>query len=64
MGKRRVALIVGGWSREREISLKSGEFVYKSLDKAKYQVERYDPRSDLVRLIQWSGMIRDQIWSD
>jgi len=57
MGKRRVALIAGGWSREREISLKSGEFVYKNLDKAKYQVERYDPRSDLVRLIHDSKNI-------
>jgi len=51
MGKRRVALIAGGWSREREISLKSGEFVYKSLDKGKYQVRRYDPSTELVRLI-------------
>ena len=57
MSKQRVALIAGGWSREREISLKSGEFVYKSLDKAKYQVERYDPRSDLVRLIHDSKNI-------
>jgi D-alanine-D-alanine ligase len=52
MGKRRVALIAGGWSREREISLKSGEFVYKSLNKGKYHVRRYDPSTELVRLIQ------------
>jgi len=57
MAKRSVALIAGGWSREREISLRSGEFVYENLDKAKYEVERYDPRSDLVRLIHDSKNI-------
>ena len=57
MGKRRVALIFGGWSREREVSLKSGEYVYRCLDKDKYEVERYDPPSDLVRLIHDSKNI-------
>jgi D-alanine-D-alanine ligase len=51
MAKRRVALIAGGWSREREVSLKSGEYVYRCLDKDKYGVARYDPPMDLVRLI-------------
>jgi D-alanine-D-alanine ligase len=51
MAKRRVALIAGGWSREREVSLKSGEYVYRCLDKDKYEVDRYDPPMDLVRLI-------------
>jgi len=52
MGKLRIALIAGGWSREREISLKSGENVYNGLDKAKYEVKRYDPSKDLLRLIE------------
>ncbi|MFB0520365.1 MAG: D-alanine--D-alanine ligase [Desulfatiglandales bacterium] len=52
MGKLRVALIAGGWSREREISLKSGEWVYNALDKDKYEVRRYDPSKDLLRLVQ------------
>ncbi|MCD6265285.1 MAG: D-alanine--D-alanine ligase [Deltaproteobacteria bacterium] len=54
MGKLRVALIAGGWSREREISLKSGQYVYDNLDKDKYDVKRYDPSRDLLRLIEES----------
>jgi len=57
MGKLRVALIAGGWSREREISLKSGEFVYNGLDKDKYEVKRYDPSKDLLELIKDSKNI-------
>lgn len=57
MGKLRIALISGGWSREREVSLKSGDAVYSALDKDKYEVRRYDPRDDLIRLIQDSGRI-------
>ena len=57
MGKRTVALIAGGWSREREVSLQSGAFVYESLDKDKYEVRRYDPRSDLDILIRDSKEI-------
>jgi D-alanine-D-alanine ligase len=52
MGKLRIALIAGGRSGEREISLKSGEAVYASLDRKKYEVYRYDPRDDLIKLIQ------------
>jgi len=54
MGKLRIALIAGGWSREREISLKSGQYVYDNLDKDKYEVKRYDPSKDLLRLIEES----------
>ena len=52
MEKLRIALLSGGWSGEREISLKSGEAVFRALDKKKYHVTRYDPREDLVRLIR------------
>ena len=52
MGRLRIALLSGGWSGEREISLKSGEAVYRALDKEKYHVTRYDPRDELIDLIQ------------
>ena len=52
MGRLRIALLSGGWSGEREISLKSGEAVYLALDKQKYDVTRYDPRDDLPVLMR------------
>jgi D-alanine-D-alanine ligase len=52
MGKLRLALLAGGWSGEREISLMSGEAVFRALDQRKYHVTRYDPRDDLVALIE------------
>ncbi len=52
MGKLRVALIAGGKSSEREVSLKSGAQVYEALDKSKYDIRRYDPLSDLDRLVR------------
>ena len=51
-GKIRIALLAGGWSREREVSIKSGEAVYRAIDKGKYDVIRYDPRDDLRALIE------------
>lgn len=46
-----IALLSGGVSSEREVSLSSGEQVFAALDKDKYDVRRYDPRSDLPRLV-------------
>jgi D-alanine-D-alanine ligase len=46
-----VALLMGGVSSEREVSLKSGNQVYEALDKKKYYVVRYDPKEDLQKLI-------------
>ena len=51
MDKLTVALLSGGRSAEREVSLKSGEQVYQALVKEKYHIRRYDPRDDLARLI-------------
>ncbi len=51
MKKIRLALLSGGNSSEREVSLKSGDQVYAALDKTKYDIRRYDPRSDLGLLI-------------
>ncbi len=47
-----VALLAGGRSAEREVSLKSGAQVYEALNKERYDVLRYDPRDDLLRLAQ------------
>jgi len=52
MGKMRLALIAGGKSSEREVSLKSGSQVYQALDKDKYDIRRYDPLTDLERLVR------------
>ncbi|MFZ1984541.1 MAG: D-alanine--D-alanine ligase [Desulfatitalea sp.] len=49
--KKTIALLCGGISSEREVSLKSGQQVFQSLDKAKYEVRRYDPQTDLPRLV-------------
>nr|MBL0717301.1 ATP-grasp domain-containing protein [Desulfobacterales bacterium] len=51
MKKLHIALLSGGVSSEREISLKSGDQVYAALDKQKYRVTRYDPKTDINRLV-------------
>ena len=51
MKKLTVALLSGGISSEREISLKSGDQVYEALDKEKYTIILYDPKTDLARLV-------------
>ncbi len=47
----RVALLAGGISSERDISIKSGNQVYDALDKGKYDIARYDPATDLGKLV-------------
>ncbi len=51
MAKLTIALLAGGISSEREVSLNSGDQVYAALDKSKYQVLRYDPKQDLAQLL-------------
>ncbi len=51
MKKRTIALLSGGVSPEREVSLNSGTQVYDALDKNKYDVVRYDPKTDLAKLV-------------
>ena len=48
--RRRIAVLAGGWSAERAVSLKSGEAVFRALDPGKYDVAMYDPRDDLMAL--------------
>ncbi|MGD8391883.1 MAG: D-alanine--D-alanine ligase [Desulfobacterales bacterium] len=52
MGKLTLALLSGGVSSEREVSLNSGDQVYAALDKDKYHIIRYDPKTDLARLVE------------
>ncbi|MCP4367002.1 MAG: D-alanine--D-alanine ligase [Deltaproteobacteria bacterium] len=51
MKKLTVALLSGGISSEREVSLNSGKQVYEALDKEKYEVINYDPKTDINRLV-------------
>ncbi len=51
MGKINLALLSGGISSEREVSLNSGNEVYKALNKTKYEILRYDPAYDLKKLV-------------
>ena len=57
MKKLSVALLSGGISSEREISIKSGDQVYEALDKEKYTIIRYDPKTDLARLVSDASQI-------
>lgn len=50
MAKKRLALLAGGISDEREVSLRGAVGVEKALDPARYEVVRYDPATDLARL--------------
>jgi len=51
MGKIKIAVLAGGWSNEREISIIGGKAVEKGLDRVKYDVKMYDPRDDLQEII-------------
>ena len=48
--KLRIALLAGGRSAEREVSLKGAAEVARALDPDKYEVSRYDPATDLQKL--------------
>lgn len=52
-----VALLSGGKSAEREISLKSGDQVGQALNAERYDVRRYDPGHELPRLVKEAGEI-------
>jgi len=57
MSRLSVALIAGGVSGEREVSLKGAEGVEQALDPQKYEVVRYDPATDLPRIAADAGSI-------
>jgi D-alanine-D-alanine ligase len=45
--KIRIAVLSGGWSKERNVSLKSGNAVLGALDSEKYETKAFDPKEDL-----------------
>lgn len=47
MAKVKLALLVGGVSGERDVSLNTGKMIYKALNKEKYEITKYDPKTDL-----------------
>jgi D-alanine-D-alanine ligase len=51
MQKITVALLSGGISSERDVSIKSGNEVYNALNKEKYEIIRYDPKTDLAKIV-------------
>lgn len=57
MGKIRLALLAGGVSDEREVSLSGATAVEEALDLGKYDVIRYDPATDLAKLAQDAGKL-------
>ena len=50
--KIKLAIITGGTSNERSISLASGKMVEKFLDQKKFQIKRYDTKNELKQLFQ------------
>jgi D-alanine-D-alanine ligase len=57
MEKMKIAVVSGGWSREREVSLKSGRAVLAAMNREKYRVMHFDPRDDLDRLVRSRGEV-------
>lgn len=53
----RIAVILGGWSSEREISLLGGQCICKALDREKYEVATYDPLKELQELVEHAKKI-------
>ncbi len=54
----KIALLSGGLSKEREVSLKSGKKIYETLKK-KYRVFQYDPKKDMEKL--WRDALSKKI---
>lgn len=52
-----IAVLMGGNSSEREVSLQTGLFVAEHLDRKKYKVEAYDTALDLPKLIKYHESI-------
>lgn len=57
MSKLRLALIFGGNSSEREVSIAGGNSVLEALDSSKYDIKVYDPKYDLEALFKEASQI-------
>ncbi len=55
--KIRVALLAGGRSGEREVSLAGAAGLEAAIDREKYDLRRYDPKTDLSLLAEEAGSI-------
>ncbi|EFK06332.1 D-ala D-ala ligase N-terminal domain protein [delta proteobacterium NaphS2] len=55
--KLRIAVLSGGWSKERSVSIKSGDAVLGALNNDKYDSRIFDPKEDLNLLWQKRGEI-------
>ena len=55
--KIRIALLAGGTSGERQVSLNGAKAVEKALDPQKFLVRRFDPATDLAALVAAAGEI-------
>jgi len=53
MNKLRIAVLMGGTSSEREVSLSSGKTVMEHLDTKKYETKSFDVPSELDGLLKW-----------
>ena len=47
---KKICILGGGWSNEREISLKSSHDVYEALVEQKHDVVLYDMKSDSFQI--------------
>ncbi len=57
MTKLNLALIYGGISSEREVSISGGKQVFEALDKNKYNITVFDPKTDLGKLVNDSDKL-------
>lgn len=55
MMQKKIAVLYGGLSAEREISLKTGDAVYRALNSLGYEVEAIDVGQDLPRQLKETG---------
>lgn len=51
MAKIRIALLQGGFSGERGVSLKTAKEINKNLNRKKFKVLTYDPKKDLTKIV-------------
>ena len=59
---KKILVISGGISKEREISLVTGREVYKALKKAGYKVINCEPDGDLIKNIRNFNVIHSLIF--
>lgn len=51
MAKKKICLLSGGRSNEREVSISSADSVFAALNKDKYEILKYDARDDLEKFV-------------